>query len=76
LKDLLVERSKLRKHAPNVYRITLTPNRFGQVRKQSAKRWTAEVRDTDNGNIVRHVGVWPSLQDAVEELENINPMDL
>lgn len=75
LKDLLPEATKLRKHGSNSYRMTLSPDFFGQITKKG-REWHAEMRETNTGVIVRFYGIWSSLKDAVDELESINPLDL
>jgi hypothetical protein len=69
--------SKLRVHDPGrVYRVDLTPsavgrNRFGQIIKDHPRRWRAEIRHSDTGEIVRHAGIHKSRKDAVDELATI-----
>jgi hypothetical protein len=66
---------QIRKLSANIFRITLTDDRFGQVRN-SGKEWHAEVRRTHDGALVRYAGIWGSRKDAIEELQSINPIDL
>lgn len=44
-------------------------DRFEQDNK--GRFWSAEIRASDTGTLLRYAGVWPSLKDAVEELTTI-----
>lgn len=41
---------------------------FGQVKKQNAKSWTAEIRETDTGDLYRFAGIWTTKKEAVAEV--------
>jgi hypothetical protein len=65
----------LRVHVPGIYRVTLSGDRFGQI-KRDGREWIAEVRDTNTGTLMRFAGLWKTRKDAFEELVTINPLDL
>lgn len=44
--------------------------RFGQI-KREGRRWTAEIRESQTGALVRFAGIWATKRDAVEECEHI-----
>jgi len=66
---------RVRKEAPGLYLITLSPYRFGTISRKG-KECHAEIRDRHNGNLVRYAGIWPSRKAAAEELLSIPSIDL
>lgn len=60
----------LREHCKGCYRLTLSPDRFGQIIKRG-REWHAEIRNTHNGDLVRFAGIWNTRKEAVEELTSI-----
>jgi hypothetical protein len=52
------------------YRLTLTDEIFGQIKREGTI-WAATVRSTNNGGIIRFAGEWETLRDAVAELVGI-----
>lgn len=69
------------------YRTETVRGRFGQIKKKPgywdskygcavyvAAGWHSEIRDS-SGELQRYAGVWPTLKDAVEEVEHILTKD-
>lgn len=58
------------KHYPGCYRVRRADGAeiFGQIKK-FGRKWRAEIRNTDTGNLVREAGIWPTLNDARDEVE-------
>lgn len=60
--------TSVRKHHRGCYRVTLTPDEFGQVKREGQREWLAELRDTRTGDLIRYAGLWPTLWQAIAEL--------
>lgn len=59
-----------------VYRVRLKDDNgnlshmFGQIRK-NGRKWHAEIRHTDTGDLIRYAGIWDTLKEATEEIHHI-----
>jgi len=60
----------LKKHRDGVFRY-----HFGQVKKITNRKWTAEIRDSSTGALVRNAGEWSSKKDTIEEIKHILKTD-
>ena len=40
--------------------------RFGLIKK-TGREWTAEIRESHNGDLLRYAGIWQTLRKAIEE---------
>lgn len=58
---------KLRKHFKGCYRLTLTSEKFGQVRKEK-EGWIAEIRFSEDGTLQGLYGAWDTRAEAINEL--------
>lgn len=62
-------------HYDGCYRYTMAGRAwFAQVKRDDTlrrhpRKWAVEIRDRHTGDVVRHGGQWPTLRDAVAELE-------
>lgn len=67
---------KISKHYPGCYRIFDERRReepfsiFGQITKDKRK-WTAEIRYSESGDIRQYAGIWITKKDAIEEVVRI-----
>ena len=62
--------TQIKKHYPGCYRVSNGSDAFGQIRKDGRK-WNAEIRKTETGEMMRFAGIWGTRKDAVEEIEHI-----
>ena len=65
------DRVVVRKHHRGCYRLRLTADDFGQVRRESPHQWLAEVRKAETGDLIRYAGFWPTRRQAIEELVSL-----
>ena len=67
---------KLKKHRDGVFRYSIPGcDVFGQIKKINNRKWVAEIRDVETGNLVRNAGEWKSKKEAVEEIQHILKSD-
>jgi len=71
----IFEIGKLRRVISGLYRVTLSDQHFGQIRRNGGK-YFAEIRLIETGEFKRYAGVWRTIAEAREELCAINPLDL
>jgi hypothetical protein len=57
----------IKKHYQGCYRISNGGEIFGQIKKDGRK-WIAEIRETDCGDIKRYAGIWNTKKEAIEEV--------
>jgi hypothetical protein len=66
----------IQKHYPGCYRISDERRQedpfsiFGQIKKDGRK-WTAEIRYSESGDIRQYAGIWNTKKDAIEEVVSI-----
>lgn len=61
---------KIRKHFSGCYRLTLDDNTFAQI-KREGRKWSAEIRATYTGSLIRPAGIWSTRREAIEEVRSI-----
>ena len=57
----------IEKHYQGCYRISDGGEIFGQIKKDGRK-WIAEIRYSESGDIKRYAGIWDTKKDAIEEV--------
>ena len=60
----------IEKHYQGCYRISDGGEIFGQIKKDGRK-WIAEIRYSESGDIKRYAGIWDTKKDAIEEVVTI-----
>lgn len=60
----------IEKHYPGCFRISDGGEAFGQIKKDG-KKWTAEIRYSESGNIKQYAGIWNTKKEAIEEVVSI-----
>ena len=60
----------IQKHYPGCFRVSDGGEIFGQIKKDGRK-WTAEIRYSESGDIKRYAGIWSTKKDAIEEVVGI-----
>lgn len=79
----------LRWHRNGCYRSTMDANRFAQFIRcryydsprwgesvkddATGKFWRVEIRNTDDGSMIRSAGIWTTLHGAAEEVRGLIP---
>lgn len=65
---------EMTKWGPGCYRIRKGGELFGQIHHDHPdfpRKWVAEIRYTETGNLRQYAGIWNTLKEAREEVEFI-----
>ena len=57
----------VKKHYQGCFRVSNGGKIFGQIKK-TGRKWTAEIRYSQTGELLQYAGIWAIKREAVEEV--------
>ena len=66
---------KIKEHGPEIWRVSNDSDAFGQIFRRGPRKWEAEIRRTETGEMIRPAGIWATKREAIQECVDLIPQN-